>query len=60
VPEARDRRASEGRPGVALRATRGTAIISLTHAWLYELNMNDLICSAKYSSYSLVPFLNRP
>jgi len=30
VPLARDRRTSEGCPGVALRATRGTAIISLT------------------------------
>jgi hypothetical protein len=34
VPLARNRRTSEGCPGVALRATRGTAIISLTpYAW---------------------------
>ena len=30
VPLARDRRTSKGCPGVVLRATRGTAIISLT------------------------------
>ena len=36
------------------------SFITESHAWLYELNMNDLICSAKYSSYSLVPFPNRP
>ena len=30
MPPARNRRTSEGCPGVALRATRGTAIISLT------------------------------
>jgi hypothetical protein len=29
VPLARDRRTSKGCPGVALRASRGTAIISL-------------------------------
>ena len=30
MPPARNRRTSEGCPGAALRATRGTAIISLT------------------------------
>jgi hypothetical protein len=37
VPPARDRRTSEGCPGVALRASRGTAIISLTASLILSM-----------------------
>ena len=52
MPPARDRRTSEGCLGVALRAARGTAIISLTNTELdvYGPSLHSInICIIIYS-----------